>query len=217
LKHYTVALFDLDGTIIDPKLGIINSVKFALNRMKIEYSQNDTFEKFIGPPLDQSFQNFYSLSESQAKEAVESYRIYYKKKGIEENHLYKGIKELFEDLIKQNILLYVATSKPTPFAMDILKHYKISHFFEEIVGSNLDLTRSAKKDIIKNILTKYPNIDRKDCVMIGDRNYDIIGAQDNQIDSIGVLYGYGSQEEMKEIKPTYITETIDELRKILLK
>ena len=129
MKHYTVALFDLDGTIIDPKIGIINSVKFALDKMKIEYSQSDTFEKFIGPPLDQSFQNFYSLSESQAKEAVESYRIYYKKKGIEENHLYQGIKELFEDLIKQNILLYISTSKPTSFAIDILKHYHIADYF----------------------------------------------------------------------------------------
>ncbi len=217
MKHYTVALFDLDGTIIDPKIGIINSVKFALNKMKIEYSQSDTFEKFIGPPLDQSFQNYYSLSESQAKEAVESYRIYYKKKGIEQNHLYQGIKELFEDLIKQNILLYVATSKPTPFAIDILKHYKITHFFEEIVGSNLDLTRSAKKEIIDYILTKNSNIDRNNCVMIGDRNYDIIGAQNNQIDSIGVLHGYGSYEEMKEAKPTYIAESIDDLRKMLLK
>jgi len=216
LKHYTVALFDLDGTIIDSKIGIINSVKFALTKMKIEYSQTDTFEKLIGPPLDQSFQNFYSLSESQAKEAVESYRIYYKKKGIEQNHLYHGIKELFEDLIKQNIILYVATSKPTPFAIDILKKYNISNYFEEIVGSNLDLTRSTKKEIIEYILTKNSNIDINNCVMIGDRNYDIIGAQNNQIDSIGVLYGYGSYEEMKEVKPTYITKTIDELRKILL-
>ena len=216
MKHYTVALFDLDGTIIDPKIGIINSVKFALNKMKIEYSQTDTFEKFIGPPLDQSFQNFYFLSESQAKEAVESYRIYYKKKGIEQNHLYPGIKELFEDLVKQNILLYVATSKPTPFAIDILKHYNIANFFEEIVGSNLDLTQSAKKEIIEYILTKYPNIDLSNCVMIGDRNYDIIGAQNNQIDSIAVLYGYGSYDELKEANPTYIAETITELRKILL-
>ena len=185
--------------------------------MKIEYGQSDTFEKFIGPPLDQSFQHFYSLSESQAREAVESYRIYYKKSGIEENHLYQGIKELFEDLVRQNILLYVATSKPTPFAIDILKHYNITNYFEEIVGSNLDLTRTAKKEIIEYILTKYTNIDPNSCVMIGDRKYDIIGAQNNQIDSIGVLYGYGSYEEMKEIKPTYIAESVDELRKILLK
>lgn len=184
--------------------------------MKIEYSQSDTFEKFIGPSLDQSFQNFYSLSESQAKKAVESYRIYYKKKGIEQNHLYQGIKELFEDLVKQNILLYVATSKPTPFAIDILKNYNITNFFEEIVGSNLDLTRSAKKEIIEYILTKYPNIDPNSCVMIGDRKYDIIGAQDNQIDSIGVLYGYGSFKEFKEANPTYFAETIADLRKILL-
>ena len=216
MKHYTVALFDLDGTIIDPIVGIVNSVKYALDCMKIEYNQTESFEKFIGPPLDQSFQNFYSLSESQAREAVEFYRIYYKKSGIEQNHLYTGIKDLFQDMLKQNILLYVATSKPTSFAIDILKYYNIAHFFKEIVGANLDLTRSAKKEIIEYILTKNPNIDPNNCVMIGDRNYDIIGAQDNQIDSIGVLYGYGSYEEMKEVKPTYIVETIADLRKILL-
>jgi len=216
LKQYTVILFDLDGTIIDPKIGVINSVKYALNCMKIEYNQTDSFEKFIGPPLEQSFQKFYSLSESQARDAVEFYRINYKKSGIEKNHLYIGIKELIQDVAKQNILLYVATSKPTSFAIKILRHYQLADYFEEIVGSNLDLTRTAKKEIIEYILTKYPNIDPNSCVMIGDRKYDIIGAQNNQIDSIGVLYGYGSYEEMKEVKPTYIAETIADLRKILL-
>jgi len=216
LKHYTVALFDLDGTIIDPLIGIVNSVKYALDCMKIKYSKTETFEKFIGPPLDQSFQNFYSLSESQAREAVEFYRVYYKKSGIEQNHLYEGIKELFQDMLKQNILLYVATSKPTSFAIDILKHYKIANYFKEIVGANLNLTRTAKKEIIEYIFTKYPDIEKNKCVMIGDRSYDIIGAKKNQIDCIGVLYGYGSHEEMIDVKPTYIVENVAELRKILL-
>lgn len=209
-------MFDLDGTIIDPLIGIVNSVKYALDCMKIEYSKTETFEKFIGPPLDQSFQNFYSLSESEAREAVEFYRVYYKKSGIEENHPYQGIKELIHDLGEQNILLFIATSKPTPFAIDILKHYKLDKYFEEIVGANLDLTRTAKKEIIGYILTKYPNINPNNCVMIGDRSFDIIGAQVNQLDSIGVLYGYGSIEEFREANPTYIAETIPDLRKILL-
>ena len=216
MKQYTVILFDLDGTIIDPKIGVINSVKYALDCMKIEYNQTDSFEKFIGPPLEQSFQNYYSLSESQAREAIEFYRINYKKSGIEEHHLYIGIKELIQDIVNQNILLFVATSKPTSFAIEILKHYNIADHFKEIVGSNLDLTRTAKKEIIEYILTKYPNIDPNSCIMIGDRKYDIIGAQKNQIDSIGVLYGYGSFEEFKEVNPTYIAETIADLRKILL-
>jgi len=216
LKHYTVALFDLDGTIIDPIIGIVNSVKYALDSMKIDYNSTDSFEKFIGPPLDQSFQNFYSLSESQAREAVDFYRVYYKKSGMEENHLYIGIKELIQDIAKQNILLFVATSKPTSFAIDILKHYQLADYFEEIVGANLDLTRTAKKEIIRYIFKKYSNIDPNNCVMIGDRNYDIIGAQANQIDSIAVLYGYGSSEEFKEANPTYIVKTITDLRKILL-
>lgn len=216
MKQYTVILFDLDGTIIDPKIGVINSVEYALDCMKIEYNQTDSFEKFIGPPLEQSFQNYYSLSESQAREAVEFYRINYKKSGIEEHHLYIGIKELIQDVVKQNILLFVATSKPTSFAIEILKHYNIADHFKEIVGSNLDLTRTAKKEIIEYILTKHPNIDPNSCIMIGDRKYDIIGAQNNQIDSIGVLYGYGSFEEFKEANPTYIAETIADLRKILL-
>ena len=100
MKHYTVALFDLDGTIIDPIIGIVNSVKYALDCMKIAYDPTESFEKFIGPPLDQSFQNFYSLSESEAREAVELYRVYYKKSGMQENHLYTGINELIQDMSK---------------------------------------------------------------------------------------------------------------------
>jgi phosphoglycolate phosphatase len=216
MKHYTVALFDLDGTIIDPIIGIVNSVKYALDCMKIDYNPTDSFEKFIGPPLDQSFQNFYSLSESGAREAVEFYRVYYKKSGMKENHLYTGIKDLIQDMAKQNILLFVATSKPTLFAIDILKYYQLADYFKEIVGANMDLTRTAKNEIIGYILSKNLNIDPNNCVMIGDRSYDIIGAQENQLDSIGVLYGYGSNEEMKEVKPTYMAETVDDLRKILL-
>jgi phosphoglycolate phosphatase len=216
MKKYSTILFDLDGTIIDPIVGIVNSVKFALDTMKIEYDPSESFKKFIGPPLDESFRNFYSLSDSQAKNAVDHYRINYKKQGMGQNHLYPGIAALIKDLYSRNILLFLATSKPTPFAIEILQHYKLNHYFQEIIGSNLDLTRTAKNEIIGYILQKFPDIDPRRCVMIGDRNYDIVGAQQNHIDSIGVNYGYGSFTELQDANSTYIADSVEALRKILL-
>ena len=216
MKKYTTILFDLDGTLIDPKIGIVNSVKFALEAMGISYDPAESFEKFIGPPLDESFRQFYSLSTSQAKMAVEQYRIHYKKRGMGENHLYPGIADLIKELHQQDVLLFVATSKPTPFATDILHHYQLDHYFQEIVGSNLDLTRTAKKEIIGYILQKFPAIDPRRCVMIGDRDYDIIGAKQNHVGSIGVSYGYGSVLELREANSTYIADSVGALRNILL-
>ncbi len=216
MKKYSTVLFDLDGTIIDPIIGIVNSVKYALDTMEIEYDPTETFEKFIGPPLDESFRNYYSLSDSQAKKAVDHYRINYKKRGMGENHLYPGIAALIKDLFSRNILLFLATSKPTPFAIEILHHYKLDLYFQEIVGSNLDLTRTAKKEIIGYILQKFPDIDPRRCIMIGDRYYDIIGAQQNHIDSIGVSYGYGSFTELQKAHSTHIADSVEALRKILL-
>lgn len=216
MKEYSVILFDLDGTIINPKLGIVNSVQYAANQLQIEVTEPTLLENFIGPPLLHSFRKYFSLTESEARTAIDHFRIYFRQTGIRENHLYPGIKKLLEDLAQQNRTLYVATSKPTPFACDILEHYNLSHLFEEIVGSNLNLTRTAKTEIIGYILNKYPKMQSNTCVMIGDRSYDIIGAQNNQIDSVGVLWGYGSEDEIISMHPTFIVKHINDLRQIFL-
>ncbi len=211
--NYSDILFDLDGTLTNPKLGITKSVQYALRKFAIEESDLDKLEPFIGPPLAASFMETYSFSESDAKQAVEYYREYFKDQGMYENDLYEGISELLELLQSQNRRLIVATSKPTVFAEKILSYFKIDRYFEYVCGSHLDGTRTDKGEIIKHVLDEK-KIDREETVMIGDRKYDIIGAHRNNLDSIAVVYGYGSEEELRGSNPTHYIKTVKELHSV---
>ena len=210
---YTNILFDLDGTLTDPKQGITKSVQYALAKFNIFEENLDKLEPFIGPPLADSFMEIYAFSESDAKTAIAYYREYFQDKGIFDNKLYAGMKELLEMLTNQQRILRVATSKPTVFAERILKYFEIDKYFQFICGSNLDGTRIDKSEIIKHILDKE-NLVIDDTLMIGDRKHDIIGAHKNGMASIGVGYGYGSEQELIEIKPTFYVKTVQELSEI---
>lgn len=207
---YTNILFDLDGTLTDPKQGITKSVQYALAKFNIFEENLDKLEPFIGPPLADSFMEIYAFSESDAKTAIAYYREYFQDKGIFDNILYPGMKELLELLTNQQRNLRVATSKPTVFAERILKYFEIDKYFQFICGSNLDGTRTDKSEIIKYILDEE-NLVIDDTLMIGDRKHDIIGAHKNGMASIGVGYGYGSEQELIEIKPTFYVKTVQEL------
>jgi len=209
LKYATI-LFDLDGTLSDPKLGITKSVQYALSKYNIIVEDLDKLEPFIGPPLANSFVEIYSFTEQEAKKAVEYYREYFVDRGMYENEVYAGMNELLEMLVSQHKILRVATSKPTLFAERILSYFKLDHYFASIVGSNLDGTLADKTEIIKSILDKNP-MEKHEAVMIGDRKHDIIGAHNNGIDSIGVAYGYGSEAELLDSKPTYYLKTVQDL------
>ena len=206
---YTTILFDLDGTLTDPKMGITKSVQYALRKFNIIEEDLDKLEPFIGPPLANSFMELYSFSKLESKKAVEYYREYFKDTGLYENELYAGMNELLEMLINQKRVLMVATSKPTIFAERVLKYFNIDKYFEFICGSNLDGTMSDKSEIIRYIV-KEKNLNKQRTVMVGDRKYDIIGAHNNGIDSIGVSYGYGSEKELKNIKPTHIIKSVQD-------
>lgn len=214
MKHYSHILFDLDGTLTDPREGIINSIQYALNHYGIK-KENHELLHFIGPPLHKSFQEIFE-TEEKAFEAVDVYRKYFSTNGKFENLLYNGIPELLEQLNQSNKTLFVATSKPTIFAEQILHYFKIHQHFKTIIGSNLDGTRTEKKDIIQEIINQLPNINLEKLVMIGDRKYDVIGAKHHGIDTISVTYGYGSLEELQNEKPTYIVNDVSELGKILV-
>lgn len=212
--HYTNVLFDLDGTLTDPKLGITKSVQYALQRMGIAVDDLDQLEPFIGPPLMQSFQELYSFSNEQAQQAIGYYREYFSELGIYENELYDGIKELLVQLRLEEKVLYVATSKPTVFAERILRYFDIDSYFRFVCGSNLDGTRSAKGEIIEHIV-KEQNLEVGRTVMIGDRKHDIIGANLNHMQSVGVEFGYGSKQELETAGAAHIVETVNELRRLL--
>ncbi len=214
---YKAILFDLDGTLTDPKVGITKSVQYALAKFNIEEPDLDKLVPFIGPPLVESFQEFYSLSKEQAADGVGYYREYFTKDGMFENAVYPGIKDMLAQLAGQGKTLIVATSKPTVYSKQIIEHFGLAQFFQLVVGSNLDGSRIHKAEIIACILAEIVGVDRKDMVMVGDRKHDIVGAQKNEIASIAVKYGYGTAAELTAVKPTYIVETVVELSEILRK
>lgn len=209
-------LFDLDGTLTDPMLGITRSVQYALHRFGIEVDDLRTLCRFIGPPLKESFRDFYGMDDEQATRAVALTREYFAPRGIFENRLYEGIPELLTELQAAGCMLAMATSKPEPFARQIAEHFHLADRFALIGGATMDGTRTAKRDVVRHVLDALGVEDRTAAVMIGDRRYDIEGAAAEGIASIGVLWGYGSREELAAAGAGQIVGTIPELRALLL-
>jgi phosphoglycolate phosphatase len=214
--NYDTLLFDLDGTLTDPKIGITSAVQYALASFDIHEPCLDNLVNFIGPPLKDAFMEYYGFDSDKAFEAVVKYREYFSVKGLYENSVYPGIPDLLECLIEQGKTLIVATSKPTVFSEKILEHFGLIKYFKLIIGSNLDGTRVKKGEVIKFALEQAKLADLHNIIMIGDRKHDVIGAKEVGIDSIGVLYGYGSKEEFEVEKPTYLVDSVDELKRLLL-
>ncbi len=212
---YEVILFDLDGTLTDPVIGITRSIQYALDKMDITEDDPGKLRLFIGPPLLDSFRQYYALSEEEAKRAVEYYREYFSTTGIYENIIYPGVAGLLESLRTGGRRLFVATSKPTVFAERIVEYFGLAGFFSDVVGSNLDGTRCVKAEIIEYIMAAQPGVKKNRVVMVGDREYDVIGARANGIASIAVTYGYGSMEELKQAQPDHIVESVAQLVKLL--
>lgn len=211
MKKYDVVLFDLDGTLTDPGLGITNSVMHALKKYGIEVDDRRNLYKFIGPPLIESFEKYYGFSHEEAVKSVDYYREYYRDKGIYENTLYDGIENLLINLSKKEKKIILATSKPELFAKEILRHFGIEKYFLFAAGSTMGETRTNKAEVIEYALSECGITDKSKVVMVGDREHDIIGANKNGIDSIGVLFGYGSREELEAAGATYIAETVEDI------
>lgn len=207
-------LFDLDGTLTDPFLGITRSVAYSLKSFGIEVDDLETLKPFIGPPLDVSFREYYHMDEAQSWKAVEKYREYFSKKGLFENKVYEGIEDFLQLLLNMDMKLYVCTSKPEVFAKEILDHFSLTPYFTGIYGATLDGSLKNKGDVIAHCI-KQEQLNIQDCMMVGDRQHDIVGAHQNQIPCIGVLYGYGSLEEFQEYHCDYIAKDLIELKKII--
>jgi len=211
----TYILFDLDGTISDPKEGIIKSIQYSLQSFGINVEDLDTLTPFIGPPLRDSYKQFYGFNDTETEKAVAKYREYFAETGIFQNSLYNGVVELLQTLQDMNKQLMIATSKPTVYAEKILKHFEIDRYFAFVSGSELDGRRSKKSEVIQYALDSVGITRLDDAVMIGDRKYDILGAKALGIDSIGVLYGYGDLQELTAAGATIICETVEDLRGVL--
>lgn len=210
-----IFLFDLDGTLTDPGTGITNSVAYALDKYGIEVSDRSVLYPFIGPPLRESFMKFYDFSEEKAEEAVWKYREYFSERGLFENEVYPGIPKMLEALKDKGARLFVATSKPTGYSRQILEHFNLLDYFEDIQGSTMDGSREKKADVIAYLLEMNQISEKADVVMIGDRKQDIDGASANGLTSVGVLYGYGDRRELEDAMADHIAGDVVELGKLL--
>lgn len=208
---YKIALFDLDGTLTDPGIGITNSVMHALRKMNVPIKERSEYYKFIGPPLLHGFQDYCGFSEEKAQQAVAYFREYFPTKGIFENKVYEGVEPMLQQLVNQDLKLCVATSKPEPFAKQILEHFHLEQYFSFIGGSTLDETRSDKAEVIRYVLDAEGIRDQGSVIMVGDREHDIIGAKKNGLDSLGVLYGYGDREELETAGAKFIAEKPEDI------
>lgn len=213
---YQHILFDLDGTLTDPAAGILRSLRYALGKMGLADPGDDVLLHFIGPPLVESFQSVCSLTQEQAWEAILHYREYYGEHGLYDNRIYPGIEPLLQSLHQQGKSLYVATTKMTSFAVQVLEHFHLAGYFSQVVGALPDGSRTAKRELIAEILKEIPEQERAKAVMIGDRKYDMIGAKAHNLDCIAVTYGYGSIEELRSEDPTQMVSSLDELKNILV-
>ena len=208
---YNIFLFDLDGTLTDSSLGITNSVIYALKKYGITVEDRRSLYRFIGPPLTDSFRDFYGFSEEKALEAVGFYREYYRDKGIFENRVYEGMEETLKELKNRGKRLIVATSKPEPFARRIIDHFGLAPYFEYVAGMELDGGRGTKAEVIAYALRACGIEDRSGAVMVGDREHDVAGARKEGLPCIGVLYGFGSREELEKAGAERIISRPEEL------
>ncbi len=212
---YNTILFDLDGTLTDPKEGITKSVQYALFKMGIDEPDLDKLLPFIGPPLVDAFSEYYGMAREDSLKAVAFYRERYKDVGIYENKLIEGIPQLLEALKKEGKTIALATSKPHVFARKVLEHFDLIKYFDIIVGAEFDGTRNEKKDVIIEVLKNLP----KDAtpIMVGDRRQDVVGAKLCSLPCIGVKFGYAEEGELETAGADFIAESVEDLYKILTK
>jgi phosphoglycolate phosphatase len=213
---YDIYLFDLDGTLSDPKPGITKSFQYALAAFGI-HEETDNLTKFIGPPLRETIKGHFGFSDSDTEAAVVKYREYFAETGLYENTVYPGIPETLRFLKDGGASMAVATSKVTVYTIEILRYLELDAFFSFVSGDEMDgsLTRNGKRDVIRIALDYLDPERKKRAVMIGDRSHDIVGALENGIDGVGAAWGYGSPGELEAAGAKIILDSPAALRRYL--
>ncbi|MCI7140047.1 HAD hydrolase-like protein [Alistipes sp.] len=208
--------FDLDGTLTDSMPGIVHAVQYALRHFGIEPPADEALRCFVGPPMRESFMEFYGMSAAEAERAVAVSREYFIPKGMFENELYEGIAELLAATGAAGYTHIIATSKPQPFAERIIAHFGLTDRFRLICGSLLDGSRTTKSQVISHALRTL-GITPDEAIMIGDRRYDIEGAAEFGMESIAAGWGYAAPGELEAARPTHFVRDVAALRRLLLK
>ena len=214
IDNYDILLFDLDGTLTDSTEGIVKCIEYALTKMGYEMPEDTN--KYLGPPLYQSFAEFCGMNEEQVNEAVRIFRERYSTTGLFENRVYDGIPEMLDRLKKGGKRIMVATSKPEVYAVRIFEKFGLAQFFEIVGGANINGTRNYKHEVIEYVLEKAGISDRSSVLMIGDRRQDVDGAHKTGLKCMGILWGFGSIEELTEAGADYIAETPEKAADMLL-
>ncbi len=215
MKQYI--LFDLDGTLTESAPGIINSLKYALERLGVTDYDKAILDKFIGPPLAVSFEKFFGFKGEKCNNAIKIYREYFSEKGLFENSVYAGVEDMLARLKSAGLKLAVATSKPEVFARRILEKFGLSGYFEVICGIPLDNEKMTKAQVIDRAVAELNAADKQAVLMVGDRDYDVAGAHQNGIECMGVTYGYGSRSELESAGAEYIAASAEEAAELMLK
>jgi len=210
-------LFDLDGTLTESEEGIRNGFLFALQRMGIQDPDPAVLKKMIGPPLHYSFPTFFGFSEQETEEAVRLFRLYYEDRGALENRLYPGISELLKELVDAGRRCYIVTTKVAHQAVRVAEHFGIRPYLTDLIGSRPDSAEGRKSLLIKELLERNGIRDLSQVLMVGDRLYDIEGARDAGVASAGVLYGYGSRQELEEAGADFFCEDAESISRLVLK
>lgn len=217
MPDYRYIFFDLDGTLTQSEFGIVDSVTYALRKFGIEGESREKLKQFIGPALFESFQNLYHFNKEDADRAVVYYREFYEAEGIYMSPLYDGVEKMLRDLDEKGKELYVVTAKPQEMAEKVLRHTGILGYFQGVIGPDRSARKTDKASLIRRafeLLSKEAdNIDRiaEQSLMVGDRHYDMEGAAEAGVDSMGVLYGYGSRQELCWSGASYLAETPPEV------
>lgn len=214
-SDYTTLLFDLDGTLVDSGEGIMKCAQYSLAHFGIEVADLQTLRPFVGPPLEDSYKVLYGFSDKDAMKAVEIYRERYFAKGWLEQHLYDGVVEFLEELRHRGYVMGIATSKMQIQADKVTKEFGLRHFFDFIAGRDDKGILHTKADVINAALASQDIEDRSKILMIGDRKFDVQGAKECGIDSMGVLYGYGDREEFENAGATYICRDFEGILSLL--
>lgn len=211
MKEYNYYLFDFDGTLCDTTSGIFNSIIYALDCYGIKETDLKKLEFFIGPPLFESFKTVYGVSDEDAQWLIAKYRERYKTKAAEESEIYSGIKELLKRLKESGKKIAVASSKPKVFVDEISAFHGIDIYYDFVAAEDFKNNHSSKRELIGSCLEFFGNPEKSQVIMVGDRFYDIDGAKAAGVDSAGAVYGFGTEEELKNAGATYILYSPEDL------
>jgi len=215
MAQFTHIVFDLDGTLTDNTQGIINSLKYSLDKMHITDYPENLLDGFIGPPLQWGFSQLFGLNERDTKLAVEYFREYYGENGWHQNVPYDGVLEMITELDRLGKKMFIATSKLEKFAVQIMEYFELDKYIIQLKGADYHAKKATKTQLISDLLAMHQITPSKEIAMVGDTIYDMEGGKENGISTVAVSYGFGKEEELRNAAPDFFADDVEELFEIL--